>query len=91
MVDSILEIPKNFSSWHGYLHSFECFGLYEIVSLSSFISFFRKNQNAKFDKWWRTGVIDIRNPLLWGKNSHSAGDMCRCFVMQQVILVFMKV
>jgi hypothetical protein len=92
MVDSILEIPTNLSSWQGYLNSFECFGWYEIVSLSSFISFFRKNQNAKFNEWWRRGCVGIRNSVLWGKNSHNEYDMCRCVVMQQeLILVFMKV
>jgi hypothetical protein len=54
--------------------------------------FFRRNQNAKFDEWWRRGCVDIRNSVLWGKNSHNEYDMYRCIVMQQeLILVFIKV
>jgi len=77
MVDS--EIPKNLSTGHGYLHSFECSGWYEIVSLSNFISFFRKNQNAKFDEWWRRGVYLYQEPNFVGKKIYTMNMTCEVY------------
>jgi hypothetical protein len=44
MVESILEIPRNLSPRRGYLHSFECFEWYEILSLSASFLFLERKQ-----------------------------------------------